>query len=139
MRSGHAPDSGVTLNPCHGCHHTGTSAQPICCTTPPQIDYARGVDSTVAQFMAFQKALPTLDKRFGLTYGLGQAKFNLNVSGLLCFPLRLSSEEGVLPGRSCGRLGAAAAGPSYAACKQHASVHTDGPGEAACLSRYAAC
>lgn len=45
-----------------------------------QIDYARGVDNTVAQFLAFQKALPSLDNRFGLTYGIGNSKFTLGVS-----------------------------------------------------------
>ncbi|PRW57319.1 FAD-binding isoform A [Chlorella sorokiniana] len=45
--------------------------------TAPQIDYARGVDNTVSRFMAFQKALPSLDNRFGLFYGIGQAKFTL--------------------------------------------------------------
>ena len=54
---------------------------PACAPPTCQIDYARGVNNTVAQFMAFQKALPTLDKRFGLTYGLSNAKFNLFVSG----------------------------------------------------------
>lgn len=66
------------------------------CTTPLQIDYARGVNNTVEQFMAFQKALPTLDKRFGLTYGLGQAKFSLSVSGLPHSLLLLSGKGGML-------------------------------------------
>jgi len=63
-----------------------TSISPDCIAAVPslpplQLDYTPGVNTTVAAFMAFQRALPTLDRRFGFTYGLDNAKFSLTVSG----------------------------------------------------------